>query len=45
MAGLATAIPAMMAYNYFVHRVRVFAGELEGFASELIGTMAREGLL
>jgi biopolymer transport protein TolQ len=45
VAGLATAIPAMMAYNYFVHRVRVFAGELEGFASELIGTMAREGLL
>jgi biopolymer transport protein TolQ len=45
VAGLATAIPAMMAYNYFVHRTRVFAGELEGFANELIGTMAREGLL
>ena len=45
VAGLATAIPAMMAYNYFVHRVRVFAGELEGFGNELIGTMAREGLL
>jgi biopolymer transport protein TolQ len=45
VAGLATAIPAMMAYNYYVHRVRVFAGELEGFANELIGTMAREGLL
>jgi len=45
VAGLATAIPAMMGYNYFVHRVRVFAGELEGFANELIGTMAREGLL
>jgi len=45
VAGLATAIPAMMAYNYYVHRVRVFAGELEGFGNELIGTMAREGLL
>ena len=45
VAGLATAIPAMMAYNFYVHRVRVFAGELEGFANELIGTMAREGLL
>ena len=45
VAGLATAIPAMMAYNYYVHRVRVFAGELEGFANELIGTMAREGLI
>jgi len=45
VAGLATAIPAMMAYNFFVHRTRVFAGELEGFANELIGTMAREGLI
>ena len=45
VAGLATAIPAMMAFNYYVPRVRVFAGELEGFANELIGTMAREGLL
>jgi biopolymer transport protein TolQ len=45
VAGLATAIPAMIAYNYYGHRVRVFAGELEGFANELIGTMAREGLL
>jgi len=42
---MAAAIPAMMAYNYFVHRVRVFAGELEGFANELIGSMAREGML
>jgi hypothetical protein len=25
--------------------VRLFAGELEGFANELIGTMAREGLV
>ena len=28
-----------------VNRVRLFAGELEGFANELIGTMAREGLV
>ena len=26
-------------------RTRLFAGELEGFANELIGTMAREGLI
>ena len=25
--------------------ISMFAGELEGFANELIGTMAREGLL
>jgi biopolymer transport protein TolQ len=43
--GLAAAIPAVIAYNLYVNRVRLFAGELEGFANELIGTMAREGLL
>jgi biopolymer transport protein TolQ len=45
VAGLATAIPAVIGYNVFVNRLGVFAGELEGFANELIGTMAREGLL
>ncbi len=44
-AGLAAAIPAVIAYNLYVNRVRLFVGELEGFAYELIGTMAREGLL
>ncbi len=45
VAGLAVAIPAVIAYNLFVNRLSLFAGELEGFANELIGTMAREGLL
>lgn len=45
VAGLATAIPAVIGYNVFVNRLGVFAGELEGFANEMIGTMAREGLL
>jgi biopolymer transport protein TolQ len=45
VAGLATAIPAVIAYNVFVNRLGLFAGEMEGFANELIGTMAREGLL
>jgi biopolymer transport protein TolQ len=44
VAGLATAIPAVIAYNLFVNRLGLFAGELEGFGSELIGTMAREGI-
>jgi biopolymer transport protein TolQ len=43
--GQLAAIPAVIAYNIFVNRVRLFAGELEGFANELIGTMAREGLV
>ena len=29
----------------FVNRLGLFAGELEGFAQEIIGTMAREGRL
>jgi biopolymer transport protein TolQ len=45
VAGLATAIPAVIGYNLYVNRLGLFAGELEGFANELIGTMAREGLL
>jgi biopolymer transport protein TolQ len=45
VAGLAAAIPAVNANNIYVNRVRLFAGELEGFANELVGTMAREGLL
>lgn len=45
VAGLAAAIPAVIGYNIFVSRLGVFAGELEGFANELIGTMAREGVL
>jgi len=43
--GLAVAVPSVMAYNLFVSRLGLFAGELEGFAQEIIGTMAREGWL
>lgn len=45
VAGLATAIPAIMAYNLLANRLGVFAGELEGFANEMVGTMAREGMI
>src|SRR5437899_2838347 len=45
LAGLAVAVPSVMAYNLFVNRLGLFAGELEGFAQEIIGTMAREGRL
>jgi biopolymer transport protein TolQ len=43
VAGLAIAIPAVIAYNYFVGRLNLVTGELEGFSSEFIGTLAREG--
>lgn len=41
--GLAVAIPAVIAYNLLVSRLSVFTGEMEGFAQEIVGTMAREG--
>jgi biopolymer transport protein TolQ len=43
VAGLAVAIPAVMAYNHFVGKLNLVTGELEGFSSEFIGTLAREG--
>ena len=43
VAGLAVAIPAVIAYNHFVSRLNLVSGELEGFSSEFIGTLAREG--
>ena len=45
VAGLAVAVPAVIAYNIFVNRLGLFAGELEGFAQEIIATLAREGRL
>ena len=45
VAGLAVAIPAVMAYNYFAVKVGNLEGQLDGFGSELVGWMARERLL
>jgi biopolymer transport protein TolQ len=45
VAGLVVAIPAVMAYNLLVSRLGLFAGEMEGFAHEIVGTLAREGRL
>lgn len=43
VAGLGVAIPAVIAYNHFVGKLNLVSGELEGFSSEFIGTLAREG--
>jgi len=45
VAGLVVAIPAVMSYNILVSRLGLFAGELEGFTHEIVGTLAREGRL
>jgi len=43
VAGLIVAMPAIIAYNHFLARLNLVSGELEGFSSEFIGTLAREG--
>lgn len=45
VVGLAVAIPAVIAYNHYASRLGLFTSELEGFASEFVGTLAREGRL
>jgi biopolymer transport protein TolQ len=42
-AALAVAIPAAFAYNVFAARLNRFDDALEGFGSELIALMVREG--
>jgi biopolymer transport protein TolQ len=42
--GLAAAIPAVIAYNYFVNRVKHWATEMEGFTMDLLNLIARPGL-
>lgn len=39
--GLAAAIPAVMAYNYFVRRVRVLESEMDAFAVDLFNVLQR----
>jgi biopolymer transport protein TolQ len=40
-AGLATAIPALVAYNAFRHRVRDASGAMKNFALDLVNRMER----
>jgi len=41
--ALAVAIPAVFGYNLFANRLNGIDGELEGFGSELIALLVREG--
>ncbi len=40
-AGLAAAIPAVIAYNFFVNRVKHWATEMEGFSLDLLNLFQR----
>jgi biopolymer transport protein TolQ len=41
VAGLAAAVPALVAYNYFINRVRKADNELHNFASEFMDCLAK----
>ncbi len=43
-AGLAAAIPAVVAYNYFLAHARSFAGEMENFSSDILNIIDRHFL-
>ena len=40
-AGLAAAIPALIGYNYFSHRIRILRSRLEDFALEVLNLAER----
>jgi biopolymer transport protein TolQ len=41
-AGLAAAIPAVMAYNYFVNRIRVIENEMHNFTADFLNIAAAQ---
>jgi len=41
-AGLAVAIPSVIAYNYFNDRIRVLNSELQSFSSDLLNIVERD---
>jgi biopolymer transport protein TolQ len=42
--GLVAAVPAVMAYNYFVRRIRVLSSEMESFSSDFLNIVKRHFL-
>jgi biopolymer transport protein ExbB len=43
--GIAVAVPAVLAYNYFVRRLKTFAAELEDFANSLVASAVKSSIL
>jgi biopolymer transport protein ExbB len=39
--GIAVAVPAVLAYNYFLRRLKTFAADLEDFANSLVGSAVK----
>jgi biopolymer transport protein TolQ len=43
-AGLAAAIPAVVAFNYYINRIKVLSAEMENFTAELLNIIKRHFL-
>ncbi len=43
-AGLAAAIPAVVAYNYYINRIKVLSAQMENFSAELLNIVERHFL-
>jgi biopolymer transport protein ExbB len=42
--GIGVAVPAVLAYNYFVRRLKTFAADLEDFANRLVSTAVKSAV-
>jgi biopolymer transport protein TolQ len=45
IVGLAVAIPAVMAYNFFNNKLKVISTQVDNFALEFLSAVKKEGLL
>ena len=43
--GLAVAIPAVMAFNFFMHKIRVIESEMNNFSSDFLNIIERDFFL
>ncbi len=41
-AGLAVAIPAVIAFNHFMHKIRIIESELQSFSADLLNIIERD---
>jgi biopolymer transport protein TolQ len=41
-AGLAAAIPAVIAFNYFMNKIRIFETEMQSFSADFLNIIERD---
>lgn len=41
-AGLAVAIPSVIAFNYFMHKIRIIESEMQSFSADLLNIIERD---